>query len=251
MPGLGSGLCRTAGGYGRAANGSCRVGTVLAACLLEPPGADGKGQMVTACNRPGVRQAGGATAWPGRVAAGCAVCHACCRGVRCRTIPSQDRACSERGKEPARPGATPAACSSTGGRLAREAVHGAFMSHTPCVGCGWCCLSDQCQVSHRLHGYLPRCPELFWDAARGRYLCLLMVPPRAASALSPDVPGPDTSGPDPSGPDTFGPDSFGPDTSGPNEFRPDTSGPDLTELRQGLGCCAPLCSWRCDVRDRG
>ncbi|WP_353120108.1 hypothetical protein [Nitratidesulfovibrio sp.] len=110
------------------------------------------------------------------------------------------------------------------------------MSHTPCVGCGWCCLSDQCQVSHRLHGYLPRCPELLWDAARGRYLCLLMAPPRAASALSPDMPGPDPSGPNTSGPATFG---------------PYTSGPDLTELRQGLGCCAPLCSWRCDVRDRG
>lgn len=85
------------------------------------------------------------------------------------------------------------------------------MSHTPCVGCGWCCLSDQCQVSHGLHGYLPRCPELVWDGALGRYLCLLMAPDRAAS--------------------------------GPL--------PDLAELRQGLGCCAPLCSWRHDVRCRG
>lgn len=225
--------------------------TVLAGCLLEPPGADGKGQMVTACNRPGELRASSATAQPGRVAAGRSVCHAPRRGVRCRTIPSPDRACSERGKEPARPGATPAACSPTGGRLAREAVHGAFMSHTPCVGCGWCCLSDQCQVSHRLHGYLPRCPELVWDAARGRYLCLLMAPPCAASALSPDVPVPDPSGPNRSGPNASGPDTSGPDTSGPATSGPAASGPDLTELRQGLGCCAPLCSWRCDVRDRG
>ncbi|HEU6438113.1 MAG TPA: hypothetical protein VE028_11740 [Nitratidesulfovibrio sp.] len=101
------------------------------------------------------------------------------------------------------------------------------MSHTPCVGCGWCCLSDQCQVSHRLHGYVPRCPELVWDAALGRYLCLLMAPARAAflpaTPVMPVMPGAQSG----------------------------KSGPDLTELRQGLGCCAPLCSWRHDVRDRG
>lgn len=33
-------------------------------------------------------------------------------------------------------------------------------------------------VSHRLHGYLPRCPELSWDEAAGRYLCLLMLDER-------------------------------------------------------------------------
>lgn len=153
------------------------------------------------------RMGGGGAGWrwlPGPV------CHARRRDVRCRhPLP---RPCPRRKVTgTARPGATPAICPSTGGRLAREAVHGAFMSHTPCVGCGWCCLSDQCQVSHHLHGYLPRCPELVWDAALERYLCLLMAPGRASS--------------------------------GP--------GPDLTELRQGLGCCAPLCSWRREVRDRG
>jgi len=95
------------------------------------------------------------------------------------------------------------------------------MSHTPCVGCGWCCLSDQCLVSHHLHGYVARCPELVWDGALGRYLCQLMAPTRTASCRT--APGPSQH----------------------------DSGPDLTELRQGLGCCAPLCSWRRDVRDRG
>ncbi|WP_223290319.1 hypothetical protein [Nitratidesulfovibrio sp. SRB-5] len=138
------------------------------------------------------------------------------------------------------------------------------MSHVPCVGCGWCCLSDQCLVSHHLHGYLPRCPELLWDAALGRYLCLLMAP-RAqhctAPGQSPDTSGPDMPGPNTSDPYTSGPDTSHPDVpeaaqsgstpSGPAPFGPAAPGPDLTELRQGLGCCAPLCSWRRAVRDRG
>ncbi|WP_035066909.1 hypothetical protein [Nitratidesulfovibrio termitidis] len=110
------------------------------------------------------------------------------------------------------------------------------MSHVPCVGCGWCCLSDQCQVSHLLHGYLPRCPELLWDAALGRYLCLLMAPRHPASGVSSEASRPGR-----------------PCADTPDASRPagDAPGPDLTELRQGLGCCAPLCSWRHDVRDRG
>ncbi|NHZ47694.1 hypothetical protein [Nitratidesulfovibrio liaohensis] len=113
------------------------------------------------------------------------------------------------------------------------------MPHVSCVGCGWCCLSDQCLVSHHLHGYVPRCPELAWDAALGRYLCLLMA--AQASHPAPSAPPPEISR------------SGRPDRnmSDPAGFHPDTSGPDLTELRQGLGCCAPLCSWRCDVRERG
>ncbi|WP_235619933.1 hypothetical protein [Megalodesulfovibrio gigas] len=43
-----------------------------------------------------------------------------------------------------------------------------------CVGCGWCCLDNPCEESHRKYGYLPRCPELVWDAAAGRYWCALM-----------------------------------------------------------------------------
>lgn len=43
----------------------------------------------------------------------------------------------------------------------------------PCVGCGWCCLHDQCGLSHRIHGYKRRCPELFWSSGQGRYLCRL------------------------------------------------------------------------------
>ncbi|HDQ41223.1 MAG TPA: hypothetical protein ENN39_09385 [Desulfonatronum sp.] len=31
--------------------------------------------------------------------------------------------------------------------------------------------------SHRLHGYQPRCPELFWDNGQGRYLCRLAKDP--------------------------------------------------------------------------
>jgi hypothetical protein len=42
-----------------------------------------------------------------------------------------------------------------------------------CLGCGWCCLTDQCRESLRLHGYLPRCPEIHWDLALRRYRCRL------------------------------------------------------------------------------
>ncbi len=41
------------------------------------------------------------------------------------------------------------------------------------MGCGWCCLTDQCQESHILHGYRERCPEVYWDDGAGRYLCRL------------------------------------------------------------------------------
>ncbi|WP_366141540.1 hypothetical protein [Pseudodesulfovibrio sp.] len=49
--------------------------------------------------------------------------------------------------------------------------------NAPCVGCGWCCLTDPCQESHRRHGYVRRCPDLKWDEAKGRYLCGLMLDP--------------------------------------------------------------------------
>ena len=57
------------------------------------------------------------------------------------------------------------------------------MSITPCVGCGWCCLSDQCMDSHRRYGYLRRCPDLFWDDEAARYLCRLMLD----SEIAPEV----------------------------------------------------------------
>ena len=41
----------------------------------------------------------------------------------------------------------------------------------PCVGCGWCCLTDQCRESHILYGYQERCPDLVWDENALRYLC--------------------------------------------------------------------------------
>jgi hypothetical protein len=41
------------------------------------------------------------------------------------------------------------------------------------VGCGWCCLDNQCEESHNLHGYVKRCPELFFDRARAMYRCRL------------------------------------------------------------------------------
>lgn len=49
------------------------------------------------------------------------------------------------------------------------------MSYLPCVGCGWCCLTDQCTDSMRRHGYMRRCPDLFWDDAAGRYFCQAML----------------------------------------------------------------------------
>ncbi|MGE4468533.1 MAG: hypothetical protein AB7D47_00195 [Desulfovibrio sp.] len=45
------------------------------------------------------------------------------------------------------------------------------------MGCGWCCLHDQCDLSHRLHGYCRRCPDLFWSEEQGRYLCALVDDP--------------------------------------------------------------------------
>ncbi|WP_027721665.1 hypothetical protein [Maridesulfovibrio zosterae] len=48
------------------------------------------------------------------------------------------------------------------------------MSSKKCVGCGWCCISDPCEVSHRKYGYTKRCPDLFWDKCMNRYICLLM-----------------------------------------------------------------------------
>ena len=47
------------------------------------------------------------------------------------------------------------------------------MSYLPCLGCGWCCLHDQCPESHILHGYLARCPEIGWDELLGLYRCRL------------------------------------------------------------------------------
>lgn len=81
------------------------------------------------------------------------------------------------------------------------------MSSEPCVGCGWCCLSDPCDVSHRRYGYRPRCPDLFWDQAGERYVCLLMQDPLVGE-----------------------------------ETR--------KLLGAGQGCCAPLMTWRNEVRNR-
>ncbi|MGE4290581.1 MAG: hypothetical protein AB7E32_00100 [Desulfovibrio sp.] len=46
-----------------------------------------------------------------------------------------------------------------------------------CKGCGWCCLHDQCELSHRLYGFRRRCPDIRWDEAQGRYLCALVLDP--------------------------------------------------------------------------
>lgn len=48
------------------------------------------------------------------------------------------------------------------------------MTYLPCVGCGWCCLHDQCDDSMRRYGYKKRCPELRWDEEHMRYLCQAM-----------------------------------------------------------------------------
>lgn len=73
----------------------------------------------------------------------------------------------------------------------------------PCVGCGWCCLTDQCRESHILYGYLPRCPDLYWDEGLAIYRCRLSSQPRFRELLA-----------------------------------------------MGEGCCAPLTSWRLDVKKR-
>ncbi len=57
------------------------------------------------------------------------------------------------------------------------------MPSKPCVGCGCCCLSDPCEVSHRLYGYMPRCPDLLWDEAASRYVCLLMRDPERGAEV--------------------------------------------------------------------
>ena len=41
-----------------------------------------------------------------------------------------------------------------------------------CVGCGFCCLMEQCIVSQRLHGKLNQCPELIFKD--GRHWCDLV-----------------------------------------------------------------------------
>jgi len=71
------------------------------------------------------------------------------------------------------------------------------------VGCGWCCLTDQCAESHIRHGYRERCPDVHWDENLGLYRC---------------------------------------DRSDEPGFR--------ELLAMGEGCCAPLNSWRDDVKNR-
>jgi hypothetical protein len=82
----------------------------------------------------------------------------------------------------------------------------------PCVGCGWCCLTDPCEVSHHRYGYLPRCPDLRWDAAAGRYLCGMM---------------------------------------GAAEQGREQAAAARRRLFEGQGCCAPHNPFRRHVRDRG
>jgi len=48
------------------------------------------------------------------------------------------------------------------------------MSDVPCIGCGWCCMTDPCDYSHRKYGQLRRCPDLYWDPRANRYFCGLM-----------------------------------------------------------------------------
>lgn len=53
----------------------------------------------------------------------------------------------------------------------------------PCVGCGWCCQDNPCEVSQQAFGYVRRCPALVWTGAR--YICDLVVRPVAGVDLSP------------------------------------------------------------------
>lgn len=52
-----------------------------------------------------------------------------------------------------------------------------------CVGCGWCCLDNPCEVSHAVYGYTPRCPALTWTGAR--YVCALVLRPQDGVDLGP------------------------------------------------------------------
>jgi hypothetical protein len=81
------------------------------------------------------------------------------------------------------------------------------MSYLPCVGCGWCCLTDQCMDSMRRHGYMRRCPDLLWDEQARRYVCRAML-----------------------------------EEIGGAEIR--------RSQHTGKGCCAPLNTWRNDIRNR-
>jgi len=53
----------------------------------------------------------------------------------------------------------------------------------PCVGCGWCCLDNPCEVSQAAYGYQRRCPALVWTGAR--YVCDLVINPRPGVDLTP------------------------------------------------------------------
>lgn len=53
----------------------------------------------------------------------------------------------------------------------------------PCVGCGWCCLDNPCEVSQQAFGYVRRCPALKWTGAR--YVCGLVLEPRPGVDLTP------------------------------------------------------------------
>lgn len=55
------------------------------------------------------------------------------------------------------------------------------------MGCGWCCLDNQCDVSQRLYGYAPRCPALVWDPGPGRYLCRLAGDPERGAEFRADL----------------------------------------------------------------
>lgn len=75
------------------------------------------------------------------------------------------------------------------GALADPLDDGFFSPQDPglppltCVGCGWCCLDNPCEVSHQAFGYTARCPALTWTGAR--YICDLVVRPVAGVDLTP------------------------------------------------------------------
>jgi hypothetical protein len=46
-----------------------------------------------------------------------------------------------------------------------------------CVGCGYCCMKTQCDVSYRLYKTVDVCPQLRWDEQKEQYVCGLMLIP--------------------------------------------------------------------------
>jgi hypothetical protein len=56
--------------------------------------------------------------------------------------------------------------------ISKEKIDGIMVS--PCVGCGYCCITAPCWVAQRIYGNgVTECPGLIWDEEKKRYFCFL------------------------------------------------------------------------------